>query len=166
MRYIGLDLSTKTGFVALDSSGKVLEAKEIICQSKDAAGISEFTHSVWNEIETNDTIALEGFSYGSKGRGVDFQYGVGWIIRTKLFEWGYRGIEPAPSQVKKFAGAKGNANKNVVMREAYKRWGFEHDSDNVVDAYILAEMCRLYCVDGDMPKFQREILETVRKLGE
>ena len=29
MRFVGIDISTKTGFVALDKQGNVLEAKEI-----------------------------------------------------------------------------------------------------------------------------------------
>jgi len=166
MRFIGLDLSTKTGFVALDSDGNVLEAREITTELTGTPRMVELSHAIWGAIDTGDEIALEGFSYGSKGRGVDFQYGLGWIVRSKLYEWGYEGVEVAPTQVKQFTGAKGNAKKSSVMIEAFKRWGFQHESDNVVDAYVLAQMCRLYHIGGDMPKFQQDILEKVRKLGE
>lgn len=166
MRYVGIDLSSKTGFVALDVNGEVLEAKEITTELTGTPRMVELSHAIWGEVDTNDVIALEGFSYGSRGRGVDFQYGLGWIIRVRLYEWGYTGIEVAPTQVKQFTGAKGNANKNVVMREVYKRWGFEHDSDNVIDAYVLAQMCRLFHAGGDLPKFQKDVFEKVRKLGE
>lgn len=166
MRYIGLDLSTKTGFVALDEDGNVLVAKEIISPFDGAKRMQHLSYLIKQEVEPDDCVAIEGFSYGSKGRGVDFQYGIGWIIRMWLYDLEILYIEPAPSQIKQFTGAKGNAKKSSVMIEAFKRWGFQHESDNVVDAYVLAQMCRLYHLGGGVPKFQKDILEKVRKLGE
>lgn len=164
MRYVGIDLSSKTGFVSLDGSGNILEAMEITSDLTGAARMSELTRSISGVLKPNDVVAIEGFSYGSKGRGVDFQYGLGWLIRTFLFESGFAVIEASPSQVKQFSGAKGNANKNVVMREVYKRWGFEHDSDNVIDAYILAQMSRLFYLGNNLPVFQKDLLTKVRIL--
>jgi len=40
-----------------------------------------------------------------------------------------------PMQLKRFVGA---VRKKLIIREVYRLWGFDHDDDNVVDAYALA----------------------------
>lgn len=41
-----------------------------------------------------------------------------------------------PTTLKKFVGVKGK--KNLIAREVYKRWKYEADDDNLVDAYAIA----------------------------
>ena len=45
-----------------------------------------------------------------------------------------------PGQIKKFTTGKGNAKKELMMKEAYKRWGFETESHDVADAYAIARL--------------------------
>ena len=47
-----------------------------------------------------------------------------------------------PTQIKKFITGRGNAKKDVIIREVYKRWGFETDDHNIADAYGLAQMIK------------------------
>ena len=45
-----------------------------------------------------------------------------------------------PTVLKKFVTGKGNSKKDEMRLGAYKRWAFEDKSDDVVDAYCLAQM--------------------------
>ena len=45
-----------------------------------------------------------------------------------------------PSQLKKFATGKGNVDKNVVIKEVYKRFGIDTDDDNTADAVVLGHI--------------------------
>jgi crossover junction endodeoxyribonuclease RuvC len=49
-------------------------------------------------------------------------------------------VEASPTMIKKFVCGvgKGNAKKENVIKDVYKRWGYEHKSNNVVDAYAIA----------------------------
>ena len=44
--------------------------------------------------------------------------------------------------LKKFATGKGNTKKEDTVLPIFKRWDFEHPSDNVRDAYVLAQIAR------------------------
>src|SRR5690606_40001672 len=110
MRFVGLDLSTKTGLVIIDESGNVLTEKEITSKvKKDPQRMIDLTEQVLSHLEKDDVIAIEGFSYGSRGRGVAFQYGYGYSVQISLYKNDYNYFVVTPSQVKKFATGLGNA---------------------------------------------------------
>ena len=118
--------------------------------------------------EPPSLIVIEGFSYGSKGRGVfDIAY-LGWRIREELERYRTEDdipwLEVSPSQVKQFATGKGNANKEIVLQQVYKRWGVELTDNNQADAYVLAQIGRAYLgeVDG-LTDFQQKVVRTLKK---
>lgn len=43
-----------------------------------------------------------------------------------------------PANLKQFVTDKGNSDKNVVMKQVFRRWGFDSDDDNLNDAYACA----------------------------
>src|SRR5690606_23341542 len=136
--YIGIDPSTKTGLVIMDEDGTVLHQEEIKTVSKtDPMRMIEISNAIRPKLEHDDKVLIEGFSYGSKGKGVSTQYGIGWILRIDLFEMGIGYAEIPPTTLKKFATGKGNVKKEDMILPIYKRYGFENDSDNIRDAYIL-----------------------------
>lgn len=162
-KYIGIDLSTKTGFVALNRSGEVISAKEITSEyDKDPKRMIALTDQIVNELSRNDVICIEGFSYASRGRGMDFQFGLGHYVRNTLYKNGVDYTIVAPSQVKKFATGKGNASKDNMILPIYKNWGFENDSDNVRDAYVLAQIARSLHCDVNLYKYQNEIIQNLK----
>lgn len=141
-RYVGVDPSTKTGIVILDSDGGYIDGMEIAGKGTDPGRMIDIIEEVRSQLEPGDRIAIEGFSYGSKGRGVDFQFGLGWGLRIDLYNDGKDYIEVSPAAVKKFASGKGNTKKDELAVHIFKRWGFEHHSDNVRDAFVLAQIVR------------------------
>ncbi len=118
--------------------------------------------------EPPSLIVIEGFSYGSKGRGVfDIAY-LGWRIREELERYRTEDdipwLEVSPSQVKQFATGKGNANKEIVLQQVYKRWGVELTDNNQADAYVLAQIGRAYLGEADdLTDFQQKVIRALRK---
>lgn len=160
--YIGIDPSTKTGLVKLDRNGESLYLKEITTKIKrDPERFIDITEQILEQISKGDKVVIEGFSYGSKGRGVSTQYGIGWTIRTALFHKGINYVEVSPGGLKKFATGKGNTSKDNMILPIFKRWGFEHDSDNVRDAYVLAQIGR--AIDGKekTTNYQNDVLKAL-----
>ena len=45
-----------------------------------------------------------------------------------------------PMTLKKFASGKGNAKKQEMLLQIFKRWGIEFNDDNAADAYALARL--------------------------
>lgn len=168
-RYIGIDPSTHTGIVILDKHGELIDTMEITAKGTDPGRMLEIVEGVCGQTEMGDFIAIEGFSYGSKGSSVDIQYGIGWGIRMALHGGDRRYIQVAPSALKKFAGAKGNAKKDELAVHIFKRWGFESKSDNVRDAFVLAHIAK--AVDYYSSKerdtdtlytiFQQDVINTI-----
>lgn len=158
-RFVGIDPSLHIGFVALSPYGEVIEMKEIERDGDDPARMSCLIQAVVDAVHDTDFVAIEGFGYASQ-KGF-LLGGIGWGIRIELYRRGIPYIDVAPSLLKKFAGAKGNANKEKVVLEVYKRWGFESDSNNVIDAFVLAQIARALREQVKLTKFQQEVLNKI-----
>jgi len=178
MLIIGIDPSlTSTGIIVLrDNKVELAETTK----NKPELGtikrvrlirerIIDITENLTDEEEWQapDLIAIEGFSYGSKGRSVfDIAY-LGWRIREDLerlrTEDGIPWLEVPPSQLKKFATGQGNANKEIILQQVYKRWGVEFSDNNQADAYVLAQIGRAYLGDTEgLTAFQQEVIANLK----
>jgi crossover junction endodeoxyribonuclease RuvC len=102
---------------------------------------------------------IEGLSFASKGQGTDAIFYLGWRIREELEQQNLPWIESSPAQVKKFATNKGTSQKQVMIKEVYKRWGFDTDDDNLADAYTMARIGLAYLGNTDgLVLFQKEVI--------
>jgi crossover junction endodeoxyribonuclease RuvC len=154
MRFVGIDPSTKTGFVAIDESGDVVRAKELTgIGDVDPKRIVTLTDEIMAHIQPGDIICIEGVPFDTQRAAQ-----AGWIhgsIRNALFRRGITYHEVAPNAVKKFVNVsgwigekgskerlKGPAKKKAVMKAVEEHFGFTHKSDNVVDAYIIARIAQ------------------------
>jgi crossover junction endodeoxyribonuclease RuvC len=170
MKYIGIDPSTKTGIVVLNESGEVEYQTELSSKEKnDPERFMDLAKKIFIRIDSSldngeeYAICIEGFSYGSSGRGVSTQYGIGWLIRAELIRNGYTYTEVSPSAVKKFATGKGNEKKENMILPIFQRWGFEHPSDNVRDAYVLAKIAQGMNGISKLTKYQIEVLDKIQE---
>jgi crossover junction endodeoxyribonuclease RuvC len=170
---IGIDPSlTATGIVVL-RNGEVELAEAT--KNRPELGTIERVKLIREQINKNinhpsidtDLIVIEGFSYGSKGRSVfDIAY-LGWRIREDLerlrTEDNIPWLEVPPSQLKKFATGQGNANKEIILQQVYKRWGVEFSDNNQADAYVLAQIGRAYLGGmDDLAAFQLEVIANLK----
>src|SRR5690606_22603174 len=162
--FVGLDLSTKTGLVIIDESGNVLTEKEITSEIKeDPQRMIDLTEKVLSHLEKDDVIAIEGFSYGSRGKGIAFQFGYGYSVKIALYTNYFNYLIVTPSQVKKFATGKGNTSKDNMILPIYKKWGYEHESDNVRDAFVLAQIARATKTSVELTKYQKEVINSLKR---
>lgn len=177
MRFVGIDPSTKTGFVALGPGGEVLRAKELTgISDADPKRMVTLIHEVISHVKPRDIICIEGFPFDTQ-RAM-FAGGLHHGIRNELFKRKMPYYEVAPNAVKKFVNVtgwvgepgnkrrlKGPEKKKVVMAAVKEHFNFEHKSDNVVDAYILARIAQEVCMDGTvlryLPKYQAEVIKKV-----
>lgn len=165
MRFVGIDPSTKTGFVALDEQGNTLRAKELTgVGSKDPKRMATLVGDIMAHLQPGDIVCIEGFAYGAQGQGVAFQYGLGYAIRLAMYHRKIEFIEVTPAQLKKFCTGKGNAKKENMILPIHKHWGFEHNSDNVRDAYVLAQIGRMLNASHThipFTTYQSEVLKAI-----
>lgn len=160
-RYVGIDPSTKTGVVILDAEGNVLENIEIQGEGEDPGRINDVVVRTLRLIERTDCVAIENFSHGSTGAYVGQQYAIGWAIRIGLYVRKQPYIEVAPNSLKKFATGVGKGSKDELILPIYKRWGFEHPSDNVRDAFVLAQIIRSMHEPVQLIKPQQEVIHNL-----
>jgi crossover junction endodeoxyribonuclease RuvC len=166
MVIIGLDLSltapgwylrTECGQVSFGTwkpPGRDLDRMHWICRK-----VLELLPAVSDVV-----VMIEGFSFGSKGNALYEIAGLGYIVRYALRYRQIPFIEVAPPTVKKFATGKGNVNKNIVIREVFKRWGIDAEDDNAADAFVLGQigLC-LHDLAEPTTEFQRAIVAELRK---
>lgn len=174
MRFIGIDPASKTGFIALDENGQVLKAKELTgIGDKDPKRMTSLIYDVILHIQKGDIICIEGFPFSTQK--AMFAGGLHHGIRNELYKRGFKYYEVAPNAVKKYVGVtgwegepgdkkrlKGPAKKKAVMQAVKQHFGFNHSSDNVVDAYIMARIA-MAAKNGNVEKaYQAEVLTKVK----
>ena len=92
-----------------------------------------------------------------------FQFGYGYSVQIALYTNDFNYVIVTPSQVKKFATGKGNASKDNMILPIYKKWGYEHSSDNVRDAFVLAQIARATKTSVELTKYQKEVINSLKK---
>lgn len=109
-RFIGIDPSLRTGFVALSPYGEVIEMKEIERDGDDPARMSGLIQAVVDAVHDTDFVAIEGFGYASQ-KGF-LLGGIGWGIRIELYRRGIPYVDVAPSLLKNSLERKETHRKN------------------------------------------------------
>lgn len=161
-RYVGIDPSGETGMVILDKDGNYLDGFEIApVAANKTVKICEIVEEIMENLENGDVITIEGFSFGSKGKGVDFQFGLGHAIRLELYRSDIKWIEVTPTQVKKFATGKGTTKKENMILPIMRHWKFEHESNNVRDAFVLAQIARSARSGVYVTEYQKDVVEAI-----
>lgn len=110
-------------------------------------------------------VFIEGYAFGARGAAMIDLGELGGIIRLGLADLEIPYVEITPTQVKKFICGTGNANKNVVLKEVFKRFGEDINDDNIADAFSLMQLGRAACgcLGQDMVKFQADVVSDVVK---
>ncbi|WP_342479487.1 hypothetical protein [Paenibacillus sp. FSL F4-0097] len=155
MRFVGIDPATTTGFVALDEEGNVLVATDVKGVGKRVPGgisigmLVSLENKLYNLLKPGDIVAIEESAKKTQ-RGVT----TGMIhggLRSMLYRKGLEFVDVNPQRTKGFV----NRNQRVTSSEKKKHvaagvlehYGYEHSSDNVTDAYIIAKIAQaLYAV--------------------
>lgn len=165
----GLDPSlTGTAICFLDRRGVYRGATTFSVDKCGLARILDIERFVVRMIENTepDIVYIEGFSYASRGRGAVDIGMLGGVLRRRLHVDGVSYVEVPPMSLKKFVCGKGNANKNVVLEQTFRRYGIGSETltdDNQVDAYCLAQFGLAHLGHKPATKAQQAVLDKVEK---
>ncbi|WP_428909434.1 hypothetical protein [Niallia sp. Krafla_26] len=133
---------------------------------------------IMDHIQKDDLIVIEGFGFNSQ-QAIQLG-GIGWGVRMALHRRGFTYYEVAPNAVKKFVGVTGwtgetgnkkrltgPQKKKAVMAAVKEMYGFTHSSDNIVDAYIMAQIAQEIWMEQNvyriLPTNQAEVIATILK---
>lgn len=165
---MGIDPSlASTGLVVL-ANGNLILHETLEVKEKGIARLLTLQNILEERLiaYNPDLVVVEGYAFARSNQA--HQMGeLGGMIRILLTQKRYSWIEVAPTQAKKFATGKGNAPKDIILRDVYKRWGVEFDSSDEADAFILAKIGQ--AVLGDvkgLTQDQMKIIKAIKKARE
>lgn len=139
--FLGLDPSTHTGWCLLRKDG-TFTAGEVWFRAKTGMErIVAFSDWMTEFLEVNpvELVTIEGYGYANAHTLVTLVE-IGTVLRMMVYLNNVKMINVAPNVLKKFATGTGNAKKELIMREVYRRWGFEAKTNNEADAFVLAQI--------------------------
>lgn len=142
--YLGIDQSLTNTALCVYHKGEVI-SHSIIPKMTGVKRLSyiytEFTKLI--DQYKPSFAAIEGYAYNAKG--LYFNLGeVGGILRLALFMRNITLIQVPPTTLKKYITGKGNANKDIIIKDLYKNYGIDVNDNNVADATGLAILAREY----------------------
>ena len=154
--FVGIDPGfTDTAIVVIDEDGKVIDEVHVSVTDKDIGGDCDICRIIEYESRIRGVLmpfasnpdcwmAVEKPLGANKGKGVAVQWAYTSIILAVAMHCDdmKRLAYHTPSKIKKFITGKGNSKKELMLKEIYKRWGFETDNHNTGDAYAIAQLVR------------------------
>lgn len=172
---IGLDLSlTASGVVVVDiSSHSVLSQNVITSKPSDGTTVGEIVrlNKIVDEVIgtivlfSPEIVVIEGLAFMAKNTTALVQLSaLNYFVRRELVSRGIPFLIVAPPTLKKFLTGHGNAQKDQIMLETYKRYGESFLDNNLCDAYGLAR-CGVLLVGGDTdaPGWQKDAVSPLLK---
>lgn len=160
--FVGIDPSTKTGFVRIGLDGTVLVEKLITSEhTEDVKRLSDLVEQIVIELNHDDVICIESLSIASKGSFANQMCGLQYMLRSKILGMGMTYINAAPTQLKKFVTGHHQAKKEAFILPLFKNYGYENSDDNIRDAYGLAQIARSVRTGVFANKKQEEVVRKV-----
>lgn len=162
MKIMGVDPSTRTGVVVLENSPEYVRySSEIPCNAKHRGFprsllIMENFHDILTK-ENPDLVVFEAYGYGSQSLALMVE--IGTLLRLCCVQYETSYIEVAPTKLKKIITGKGNAGKELMMLDVYKRFSFDASTNNIADAFGLAIVGLIYKGYAvQLPKVQLQLV--------
>ena len=170
MRIMGVDTSTKTGYVILTEDAEVLKVGVLHYKPEENrfARFERYEQDLLHLAQCYevDLVMIEGYSYAGKFNN-SLQYELGACIRMMLYKNEIAFVEVSPAGLKKFVTGKGNCKKDLMLLNVYKRWDFDTSDDNEADAYGLAQFGRaMFGEPTGVPVVNFTAVETVLASGQ
>jgi Holliday junction resolvasome RuvABC endonuclease subunit len=148
--FVGLDLSlTATGVAVLDKAD-LLTGRLAPPKNLDGPDRLIWFYEGVDKIVVDYApkyVAIEGYSFNSKAR----QHALGelgGVIRTLLRRRKCPFLVVPPMTLKKFVAGSGQADKSIVMRELFKKYGVDVPTNDEADAAGLVILAALSQYDG------------------
>ncbi|MBS7812319.1 crossover junction endodeoxyribonuclease RuvC [Roseococcus pinisoli] len=163
---MGLDGSaTSTGITIFSRNGSLLATYRLQPKINGAARLREI-HEAFRVLLTKHAVGLvilEGYAYGNVNTLATLAE-VGGVLRLAMAMYGVPYLSVSPNSLKQFATGKANAKKEEVMKDVYKRWGFDSPGNDIADAYVLGRvgLCLLELTPTEN-SIQKQVVQTIAK---
>lgn len=142
-------LPLHSGVLVPTPMGEIQRLDWIVCQVGELA-------------RGSDLVVVEGFAFTRANQAHQLG-GLGYMVRHWLWKHDQKYLDVGPSALKKFVTGKGNVEKNLMLKEAYKRFGLDVQDDNECDACCLAILGAHYLgLREPTINQQREVLADLR----
>lgn len=143
MRFVGLDVSYRhVGLVVLDESGEVVGLEHLQCKSKaEVEGYAWHLTRASEWLERGDVVAIEGMSFGSKGRMNVLAGAYAMWVTIAAVRSQYVFV-PVPIRVKLWALGTHKASKEDMVAWAEGVVGRAGLSEHEADALAIAQIAR------------------------
>jgi crossover junction endodeoxyribonuclease RuvC len=143
--FVGIDPSlVGTGIVMIDEDGEIVEQKLISTKPDNVIErrLLDIIDSLSfiTKVPRLKKVYMEDLAYFSKSSRLFELAGLHFLIRIFFFESNIQIKIIPPKTLKKFVTNNGNAKKNLMLLQCFKRWGKSFDDDNICDAYCLARL--------------------------
>lgn len=144
--FVGVDISlTGTGVCRLTDQG---DEHKVTCIKTPAhksftewfGRIKTITDEVLEYVDSGSIVFVEGYAFGATGQVFNIAELSGYI-KYQLYTGDCTAvIQVPPTSLKKYITGKGNAKKDLMLKEVYKKYNVDFFDDNIADAYALARM--------------------------
>ena len=141
MRVVGVDSSTWTGLARIDSDGSSMGKVVNFPKEKGMQRLQLIAQEVKRTLKiwAPDYAVMEGYAFGNTNTLVTLVE-CGTVCKLVLQELGIRWYTVPPTTLKKWTTGNGAASKDLMAANVKQRWGYSSSSDDIVDAYALAQM--------------------------
>jgi crossover junction endodeoxyribonuclease RuvC len=150
MKIVGLDLSlTSTGVAVAYNTpdGEIGIMNQAIIPGKKDRGfvrIETIRRLIDPWFNGASAVFMEGLSYASHTPTALERAGLWYLVASGLWKRNIPVYALPPTTLKKFITGKGNAEKSMILKEVYKRFGIECETDDEADAVGLAVLGATY----------------------
>lgn len=160
---MGIDSSTKSGIVCLSEDPKFFFSTEL--ENKKLKGLERvvwFGEAVGKLLNTYkpDLVVIENYGFANSHTLVPLVE-IGTSIRLACYQRNVPMVFIPPTSLKAAIANAGNAKKEMMLMEIYKRWGFEAATNNIADAYGLAKVGQMM---HGVEKITKDVATKLKKI--
>jgi len=172
MIIVGIDQSkNSTGVVELKDG--ILNRHCCIKQPKKKLKETESLIYIKNNLidfidKNTDLVIMEGLSFGARGKAIFILGGLSFMLRAYFIENRYDLLIIQPTMLKKFVTGLGNAGKDFILLNVYKKWKidfsqYKESAKDIADAFGLAKIGWYWknFDNIDMTKIEKQIIKNI-----
>jgi len=167
MIVLGLDLSlTGTGMCVVETGAErgLLTTINTTAKTRTEDRLITIRRHIAQASSGVDAAIIEGLSYGSVGGAQAERSALHWMVRVDLYQMGVPFVVVTPMSLKKFVCGTAKAEKSMMIREVFRRWGVEAANDNEADAAALAHLGLVYYGQAEHQTIaQQEVIFRLKK---
>lgn len=131
---------------------------------EDVRRISHDASHITSRVTDGTLVVMEDFSFLSNNPGARENAGLAYLLRYWLYQHRVPYVLVSPKELKKFVTGTGNAKKELVLKEMYKRFDLDLSDNNEADAcglcFIGRTLTGSYTPTTD---FQRDVVSKLNK---